>query len=130
MSKVKYCSECNKKLYVENQSGLCQQCYWDAHREQRIEHWLATGDTGIKTQTTLRGVIRDYIYESQDNKCSLCGVGREWNGKPINLVLDHIDGDASNNRRENLRLVCPNCDSQLPTFKSRNRGSARSFRNN
>ena len=44
------------------------------------------------------------------------------------LVLDHVDGDASNNRRENLRLICPNCDSQLPTYKSRNRGKGRAWR--
>jgi hypothetical protein len=44
------------------------------------------------------------------------------------LVLDHIDGNPDNNRRDNLRLACPNCDSQLPTYKSRNRGSGRAFR--
>jgi hypothetical protein len=44
------------------------------------------------------------------------------------LVLDHVDGDASNNRRNNLRLVCPNCDSQLPTYKSRDRGNGRAWR--
>lgn len=43
-------------------------------------------------------------------------------------MLDHIDGDAANNRRDNLRMVCPNCDSQLPTFKSRNRGKGRHSR--
>jgi hypothetical protein len=37
------------------------------------------------------------------------------------LIVDHVNGDATNNRRENLRLICPNCDSQLPTFKARNR---------
>lgn len=42
--------------------------------------------------------------------------------------MDHTDGNPTNNRRENLRLVCPNCDSQLPTYKSRNRGNGRSFR--
>lgn len=47
---------------------------------------------------------------------------------PLALVLDHIDGNPDNNHRDNLRLVCPNCDSQLPTFKSRNRGNGRSFR--
>lgn len=44
------------------------------------------------------------------------------------FVLDHIDGDASNNLRVNLRLVCPNCDSQLPTYKNRNRGNGRAWR--
>jgi hypothetical protein len=44
------------------------------------------------------------------------------------LVLDHIDGNPTNNCRENLRLVCPNCDSQLATYKSRNRGNGRHYR--
>ena len=41
------------------------------------------------------------------------------------FVLDHIDGNADNNNRENLRLICPNCDSQLDTYKSKNKNSAR-----
>ena len=51
-----------------------------------------------------------------------------WNGAALALIIDHVDGDATNNRRTNLRLVCPNCDSQLPTFKARNRGSGRHYR--
>lgn len=43
-------------------------------------------------------------------------------------MLDHIDGDSTNNRRDNLRLVCPNCDSQLPTYKNRNHGKGRHAR--
>lgn len=43
----------------------------------------------------------------------------------MSFVLDHINGNAANNTRENLRLICHNCDSQLPTYKSKNKNSAR-----
>ena len=79
--------------------------------EEKIKHWLETGDTGCKVATTLRNVIRDYIKESQNHKCAICGIEDTWNGKELHFVLDHIDGDASNNWKDNLRLICPNCDS-------------------
>lgn len=52
-----------------------------------------------------------------------------WNGRPLVLVLDHLDGDSTNNTRDNLRLVCPNRDSQqLPTYQNRNKGNGRHAR--
>ena len=72
--------------------------------------------------------LKRHILKEQNNCCEICENKNEWNGKPIVLILDHINGDASNNRRENLRLICPNCDSQLDTFKSKNRNSARKKR--
>ena len=50
------------------------------------------------------------------NECSECGLPNMWNGKPLVLVLDHIDGDFKNNTITNFRLLCPNCNSQTPTF--------------
>ena len=54
-------------------------------------------------------------------KCSVCGIEGIWNNKPLTLSLDHINGDNKDNRTENLRWVCPNCDRQLPTFGSKNK---------
>ena len=78
--------------------------------------------------TTIRGVIRDYILEEQQHKCAICGISDIWNDKELHFILDHINGDASISCRKNLRLICPNCDSQLDTFKSRNKNSARNAR--
>jgi HNH endonuclease len=72
--------------------------------------------------------IRQHLYDAQSGCCAICGGASVWLDLPLALVLDHIDGDPSNNRRENLRLVCPNCDSQLATYKSRNRGNGRHYR--
>jgi len=53
------------------------------------------------------------------NICSECGLSGEWNGKPIVLQLDHINGISNDNRLDNLRLLCPNCHSQTDTFAGR-----------
>lgn len=59
--------------------------------------------------------------EGIEYKCAICGQGNVWNGIPLTLTLDHIDGDNRNNVLENLRWVCPNCDRQLPTFGAKNK---------
>lgn len=45
-----------------------------------------------------------------------------WNGKPFKPILDHVEGNNSDNRPKMLRLLCPNCDAQLDTRGGRNIG--------
>ena len=71
--------------------------------------------------------IKKFILEEQEHKCDICGMQDNWNNKPLVFILDHIDGHANNNIRTNLRLVCPNCDSQLDTYKSKNKNSDRLY---
>jgi|SaaInlLV_10m_DNA_4_1040232.scaffolds.fasta_scaffold05059_5 transposase-like protein len=57
-------------------------------------------------------------------KCAMCGMPPLWKGAYLGLRLDHINGNRTDNRIGNLRMVCPNCDSQLPTYCGRNKRRA------
>ena len=69
-------------------------------------------------QTVLRKHYKDGKYSKYE--CSICGLKPFWNGKELSLTLDHINGNNKDDRLENLRWVCPNCDRQLDTFGTKN----------
>ena len=61
-----------------------------------------------------------YKLGLKENKCEICGI-TEWLGKSLVCELHHINGDSTDNRIENLQILCPNCHSQTDNFRSRNR---------
>ena len=65
-------------------------------------------------------VMRRYLLETR-GCCEDCGITDTYNGKPITLQCDHIDGDNDNHSLDNLRLLCPNCHSQTETWCGRNK---------
>lgn len=77
-----------------------------------VENSDYTNRGRLKTRLLREGLVGE--------ECSECGLGAEWEGKPLTLVLDHINGVRNDHRLANLRLLCPNCNSQQPTFAGRN----------
>jgi len=67
------------------------------------------------------------LIELRGHQCEICGI-KIWRWLPVPLVFDHIDGDSSNWAISNCRVVCGNCDMQLPTYKSKNKNSSRTKR--
>ena len=70
----------------------------------------------------------DLILKEQDFKCCHCKIEKFWNSKPLTFELDHINGDKQNNKRENLRLLCPNCHSQTDTWRGRGGGKYKTIK--
>jgi hypothetical protein len=66
---------------------------------------------------------KEVLYRSglKKRECEDCGIS-EWQGHPAPLQLEHVDGDNSNNRIENLRILCANCHALTPTFGGKNKG--------
>ncbi|GHG02799.1 hypothetical protein Shyd_21600 [Streptomyces hydrogenans] len=75
---------------------------------------LVRHDGRRRTRThLLRRALREVGTREE---CAECGTGPEWLGKPMTLEIDHVNGDWSDDRRENLRLLCPNCHAVTDTW--------------
>jgi hypothetical protein len=100
-------------------NNTCQKQY---EKNTSIKKWLE-GENIKAERVTLRG----YLSECKGYQCNICNTS-EWNGRPITLQVDHIDGNAGNNTFHNLRLLCPNCHSQQNNWGGRNKGNGRASR--
>lgn len=147
LNRRRYCLSCSpfgvhntRRIHQPRTKNLCVGCgsptnnpSFCSNRCQQRQVWVRTKDqiaTCGKVAVGASGcgnVAKRYLLETRGKACEICG-GIQWCGKPIPLVLDHINGNSEDWSLTNLRLVCGNCDMQLPTYKSRNRGRGRAWR--
>lgn len=75
------------------------------------------GNVFVKNSTASQKTLRDWYEKGNYSQyvCSICGQEPIWNNKKLTLILDHINGINNDDRLENLRWVCPNCNQQLET---------------
>ncbi|MER5441408.1 HNH endonuclease signature motif containing protein [Streptomyces sp. NPDC002790] len=78
---------------------------------------LPTGSSRTRTALLHRALDEIGIPRT----CMACGVGEAWHGKRLVLEIDHVNGDRIDNRRDNLRRLCPNCHALTKTWSRRKR---------
>lgn len=116
---AKRCRTCSSPL-TNRASTFCsptchQRWRYESETKPRIERGRCSVNSTLKT----------YLIRERGAACETCGCPDEWNGKPLALHVDHIDGDSDNNFPTNLRLLCPNCHTQTDTYTARNRKNAK-----
>jgi hypothetical protein len=124
-------NDCLKKF------GCSSGAWWKAFKAGKITHRLNPDGTTEHECMSLEELLTPGRKQTSrchvkkrllkagllEKKCFICGIV-EWRNKPLSFNLDHEDGDKWNWSLSNLRLVCPNCDSQQDTFSGRNIGRA------
>jgi hypothetical protein len=84
----------------------------------------------VKRSTYARNHLKRRLLAEGLKKpqCELCGLGEIWRGRPMSMILDHINGVRDDHRLENLRMVCPNCAATLDTHCGRRNRIERALR--
>jgi 5-methylcytosine-specific restriction endonuclease McrA len=110
------CVVCKKETErkTSSESLFCSNVCFHKHRR----------DTKIQENTASSKTMKKFLIETKGYFCWGCGIS-SWMDKPITLELEHKDGDSTNNKEENLEILCPNCHSQTPTYKAKNKGKGR-----
>lgn len=94
-----------------------------SHFQERHSTTRSEENVFCQNSTATQKVLREWYYKGKYTpyKCAICGI-EDWQGKPLVFTLDHINGINEDNRLENLRWICPNCDRQLPTYSRGSKG--------
>lgn len=116
------CKNCGKQLCGQQNSFCNNKCQQDYRYKEYINKWKEGDETGLSGQYSISRHIKRFLLEKTNCKCEKCGWGeKNQYTNTIPLEIHHIDGDYTNNKEENLQVLCPNCHSLTETHKSHNR---------
>lgn len=124
------CRACASPISQKAKIYCSVSCQAKFQTQQMIQNWIDGTWDGSDSQGASR-VLKKYLIEQSGNKCSKC----KWDRinpvtNKVPLEINHIDGDAYNNRQENLEVLCPNCHSLTPNYKALNKNGKRRYRKN
>ncbi len=137
-----FISVCNSSISMA-QAAAKLKLHFNSFKKRAIElNCYKTNEAGkgIKKISSRKIPIEEIIFENKHpeyqtfklknrlinenykkNQCEKCGQRNKWKGHNLEMVLDHIDGNRTNHTLSNLRMLCPNCNSQTETFCGRNK---------
>ena len=120
------CPICGREPYRSYYKYCSNTCQIEFQYRKYINRWKTGEVSGLTCLGLVSRHIKKYLRNKYGDKCCLCGWSKV-NSKTgvVPLVADHVDGNWRNNIESNLRLICPNCDSLLPTFAGLNRGNSK-----
>jgi predicted nucleic acid-binding Zn ribbon protein len=123
------CLVCGKEPYRAGYKYCSNACQQEFQYRRYVALWKNGEETGLIAMGVVSFPVKRYLREKYFDKCCLCGwsqVNPITNKVP--LVADHVDGNWRNNTEDNLRLICPNCDSLTTTYAALNKGNGRGKR--
>jgi len=127
IKQIRYCKNCQQDISGKGQKYCSHKCQWEYRTKITLQKWFNNEYKGYCGNLhQISPTIKNYLIKKAGHKCPKCG----WNKihpitKRIPLQINHIDGDSTNSRPENLEILCPNCHSLTPNFGSLNKNSKR-----
>jgi 5-methylcytosine-specific restriction endonuclease McrA len=110
----------NKIRVVKKINHICEICELSFENGRILAGHIRAHKT-IFEDIRKDSTRKSFILRTTKHQCQICNL-ESWQDKPIPLELDHIDGNSSNNSRDNLRIICPNCHAQTDTYRGKNMG--------